>query len=359
MSNSANSSNDDGMAPTYIVAIILLALLLFYWLFHNQLIRAIFIIKRFELSIIMLWDNHYSMLMNWCNHVLESTVTLKQLKYLGYNTSDALMSIFWCVGITFIIIIFFFHPNRKYRQTFSMPSLSQFIAQRFHKVYTPKNETPSKTNLGTALTPVEYLQHHHLTPNERLDLIALHSNLSQQLGNRCGNVAQESLEISGLAVAFSLYILDKRKQADTLLSYLNYEFSQHNNQLKNFVNRYKLNKYLNKHLMECMSHDNIQKIVTKHHYTYTMLCSLLSTARKGGIVPTSSFLWLKPVNRTLWYALNNVGRKTLFSEGAAVISHWQFELSLNMPFSSPMIDNVSKALQQEYQLYESLHHDKS
>ena len=107
MSNSANSSNDDGMAPTYIVAIILLTLLLFYWLFHNQLIRAIFIIKRFELSIIMLWDGHYSMLMNWCNHVLESTVTLKQLKYLGYNTSDALMPIFWYVGTTLIIIIFF------------------------------------------------------------------------------------------------------------------------------------------------------------------------------------------------------------------------------------------------------------
>ncbi|WP_440682432.1 secretion/conjugation apparatus DotM-related subunit [Cysteiniphilum halobium] len=359
MTNSANSSNDDGMAPTYIIAIILLALLLFYWIFHNQLIRAIFVVKRFELSIIMLWDGHYGMLMNWCNHVLESTVTLKQLKYLGYNISEALTVIFWSIGIILITITFFFHPNRKYRQTFAMQSLSQFIAQRFSKVYTPKNETQPNINLSTALTPIEYLQQHSLIVDKQLNLTALHNNLSQQLGKHCGNVAQESLEVSGLATAFSLYILDKRKQADKLLSYLNFEFSHHKNRLKNFINRYKLNQHLNKYAVECIAHDEIQKIIKGHHYTYTVLCSLLNTARKGGIVPASSFLWLKTINRTLWYALNNVGRKTFFSEGAAIISHWQFELSLKMPFSSPMIDNVTKALQQEYQLYESLHHDKS
>ncbi len=363
MANSPNTGNDNdnGMAPTYMVAVILLTLLLLYWLFHNQFIRAIFMIKRFELSIIMLWDGHYSMLMNWCNHVLDSTVTLKQLKYLGYNTSEALTTSFWVLGVVFILVLFFFHPDRKYRKTFSMQSLSQFIAHHFTKVYTPNSsQTQSKVKLETALTPVEYLQHHHLIANGKLDLNLLHENLTQQLGRALNGLTKEDVEIYGLATVFSLCILDKRKQADKLLTYLNSEFGHGNtNGVKKFFTTQKLNHFLNKHLSECIAHAEIQTIMSKHHYTSTLLCALLSTARKGGIVPSSSFLWLKTVNRTLWYALNNVGRKTFFVEGAAITTHWQFEESLNASFSSAMIDNVITALQHEYQLHESLHDDQS
>ncbi|WP_116963320.1 hypothetical protein [Fastidiosibacter lacustris] len=358
MANAPNN-NDDGMAPFYVVSIILLMLLLFYWLFHNQIIRVVFLIKRLELMIIMSWDTRYMMLMNWCNHVLESTVTLKQLKYLAYNISDAFKPLFWIVGTGLIGILFFFHPSRKYRQTFSMQSLSRFIGKHFKKVCLPNDlQGNVDSAFDIALTPVQYLQKYKLIENKQLDIHALHNNLSQQLGSRWLGTKQMAIEIYGLFVAFSLCICDKRKQADKLFGYLNAEFTNNSNSFKKYINTRKLNQFINAHLTECISHSDIQAIISQHHYTYTLICALLHTARKSGIVPSASFLWLKKVNRTLWYALNNVGRKTFFSEGAAITAHWKFEEAIKTPMSSPMVQNVINALQHEYQLYELLNHDK-
>ena len=62
---------------------------------------------------------------------------------------------------------------------------------------------------------------------------------------------------------------------------------------------------------------------------------------------TSQFLWLKPINRTLFYTLNNVGRtRRLFVEGHAPFAHDEVERQVKQSLTQPQISGSIEALRQ-------------
>jgi intracellular multiplication protein IcmP len=89
----------------------------------------------------------------------------------------------------------------------------------------------------------------------------------------------------------------------------------------------------------------VQEILNKHAYTLTVMASLLNAARDDGVVPSSEFLWLKPIDRRLWYMLNCVGRQTPFSEVGGPFAHWRAEKEMGRRSLVPMIDEAIKALE--------------
>jgi len=89
----------------------------------------------------------------------------------------------------------------------------------------------------------------------------------------------------------------------------------------------------------------VQDIVQKHAYMVTVLASLLEAARDDGVVPSAEFLWLKPVDRRLWYMLNCVGRQTPYAEVGGPFAHWKAEKELGRSSLVPMIDEAIKALE--------------
>jgi hypothetical protein len=60
----------------------------------------------------------------------------------------------------------------------------------------------------------------------------------------------------------------------------------------------------------------------------------------AGVLPTASFLWLKEIDRFLWYALNNVGRRAFHVEGAGAICHFFHERIADQPLETPMFDEA-------------------
>jgi intracellular multiplication protein IcmP len=70
--------------------------------------------------------------------------------------------------------------------------------------------------------------------------------------------------------------------------------------------------------------------LSRHAFTSTGLMSLLEAAREGATLAPSSFRWLKGRNRTIWYALNCVGKKTSFTESSGTYAHWLLEKEINM-----------------------------
>lgn len=89
----------------------------------------------------------------------------------------------------------------------------------------------------------------------------------------------------------------------------------------------------------------IQNIINAHAYESTVMTALFLYAREDGVFPTADFLWLKPVDRKLWYVLNNVGRQTPHSEAAGVHAHFLAEKALKRALSMPMIEEAVKGLQ--------------
>lgn len=76
----------------------------------------------------------------------------------------------------------------------------------------------------------------------------------------------------------------------------------------------------------------------KHGMRETAMLSLMRSARKSGTVVSAQFPWLKRLDRPLWYALNNDGRKGIHVEGAAAMSHFAAELRSGTAISTPQVD---------------------
>ena len=63
-----------------------------------------------------------------------------------------------------------------------------------------------------------------------------------------------------------------------------------------------------------------QQLFSVHHWEYTYLCELLRQAKRQGKCGHTSILWLKPMNRVLFYAINQVGRWVPHAESSAVFA---------------------------------------
>lgn len=88
----------------------------------------------------------------------------------------------------------------------------------------------------------------------------------------------------------------------------------------------------------------VQKILKAHAYEFTVFASLLMYAREDGVVASADFLWVKPIDRRLWYVINNVGRQTPAAEVAGIFCHWYNELALKRPLSVPVVGAAVDAL---------------
>ena len=89
----------------------------------------------------------------------------------------------------------------------------------------------------------------------------------------------------------------------------------------------------------------VREVVGQHAYVYTVMASLLKQARNDGVVPSSEFLWLKPIDRRLWYMLNCVGRQTPYVEIAGAFAHWKAEIKMQRPSLTPMVDEATRGLE--------------
>lgn len=99
----------------------------------------------------------------------------------------------------------------------------------------------------------------------------------------------------------------------------------------------------------------VQQVIAQHAYLLTIMASMLELARSDGVLASAEFLWLKPIDRPLWYMLNSVGRRVAVPEIAGAFAHWLAEKELKTSIRTPMVDSAVKAMEIELSntLYES------
>jgi intracellular multiplication protein IcmP len=89
----------------------------------------------------------------------------------------------------------------------------------------------------------------------------------------------------------------------------------------------------------------VQQVIQSHAYILTVMASMLVLARLDGVQASADFLWLKPLDRRLWYTLNTVGRQTPFTEVAGIFAHWVAEKELGKKLQIPMVEEATNALE--------------
>lgn len=65
--------------------------------------------------------------------------------------------------------------------------------------------------------------------------------------------------------------------------------------------------------------------------------ALLCRARKKGVLASSQFLWLRPLDRPLWYALNQCGGRTAWVESLAPWAHYKAEEQAGQALTEPHV----------------------
>ena len=73
------------------------------------------------------------------------------------------------------------------------------------------------------------------------------------------------------------------------------------------------------------SNPTARQLFALHHWEHTYLFEMSFHAKKQGKCVDSEFLWLKPMSRFMFYAMNTVGRLTPHTESAATFAQHAYE----------------------------------
>ena len=78
-------------------------------------------------------------------------------------------------------------------------------------------------------------------------------------------------------------------------------------------------------------------VIERHAHTINVLVETLALARKKGRITHANLLWLKPVNRTLWYAVCGQGGQCPYFEANGPWAHAQVERLMGKKIPTPQV----------------------
>lgn len=239
---------------------------------------------------------------------------------------------------------------QNFRNIFDMPNLRSTEHQNWPQITPIMQVDLLAQDIGEgpwamALSPMKYCKLYDLLnvemknnkPVATLRRGAAFRNLSLQLGPRWSDPTTLPIYLKALFAIFAARINNDKTSADSLVDQIGASATNEKGNL-NFAGAEEL---MRKH----MNDKKVQKNIYIHAYITTVFASLLAASREAGVLATSEFLWLKPLDRRMWYMLNSVGRTTAVTEIAGAFSHWVAERKLGLPLSVPTVDEAVKGLE--------------
>lgn len=183
--------------------------------------------------------------------------------------------------------------------------------------------------------PWEFAAEHGLIENRKLDFRATEDVFFKQIGapfKGWDRLTPEELKVAAVCIA---RISGQVKAADQLLDELSLAAAKKRN---------KADAMIKQLMAKGKEHAEVKRLVKQHAHTRPLLCSLLKQARESGVLPAHRFYWLKPIDRTLWYALSDVGLQTASAEAAGVRAHWLLECHAKKQIFRPYVTTAVKGL---------------
>lgn len=354
---SQSGNQDNSMAPVWIITLLFIAIFFIWKLGHQHIVSFMFFINIWQAKLVNFFINNEALTnqIYLMQTIDPNTVEFNQLYDMTKNVGDFMR---YPVVLTLVILAIVLYNSNivlKFKKAHDMKSLKtqeQFNWPAIMPVV--KEDLVSQDiNVGPwamALTPMEFARKNKLL---KKDDILLDNPLpgqemtagvrkgdakrvfTMQLGPYWDGFEHLSPQAYALAGVFMARLNRDRDAATLILKTLDKTFASGKPDFS--VARPVVKKYQNSEL--------VQEIVAKHAYVLTVMASLLEGARDDGVVPSSEFLWLKPIDRRLWYTLNCVGRQTPFSEVGGPFAHWRAEKEMGRPSLVPMIDEATKALE--------------
>lgn len=170
----------------------------------------------------------------------------------------------------------------------------------------------------SGLSPLEFVKKHDLVHRRILNKKLATKVFEQQLGEKIGTVKGFKPHEKALFAVFASRLFgDNREESQTMLDALNRSSGK---------TGYPDFSIIEESFQKYADNENTSEWLNHHKYKPTLLYAMHREAVKFGKLPSSYFRWLKGIDRTLWYTLNNSGRKVGWSECAGVYSQAEWEI---------------------------------
>lgn len=344
---------DNSFAPIWILLLCGLAGWAIWTGLHEPIVSFVFKIKLVQANFISLFTNSVQDSIQYLQSTAPGTVSFKELVNLSSYIGTYLRIPIAIILVALAIILYYSNIVLHFRKVHSMKTLRSQEQVNWPQIAPIVNidlvkEDIDKGPWAMAMNPLNYCKKHDLLQTNTEDSKASHQGsplvlnvrkatkiFAMQLGSFWNSFDDLKDYEKMLFAIFSAKINFDDKHVRKLLDQVNYSVAQGK---LDFTG---VNDLLLKH----KDSSEVKKIISNHAYLYTIMASLLDAARKNGVLSTAEILWLKPMDRKLWYILNCVGRQTPYAEIAGCFAHWLAERKLGYKSFVPMIGEAVKALE--------------
>jgi intracellular multiplication protein IcmP len=292
----------------------------------------------------------------------------KRLEYFSLTGASmaaveriATIYIRWPLAVVFAIVavyIMFFSPRNKFKTRHTIESFIKTQAKMwpvispivdFNPIKSsariPGSEVPDKLPLfAEALSPEEWISWHRIpVSNGVVDREAARRALLLQLGPRWNGLDGQAPYFRALFAAFALKGAQKREESDEFLGDVSLCWTAK----AGFHLTPKVAAEVKKIIHDPEIGGKALEEAARHAYRTTAMLGVLRWARSmGGVLAPAQFLWLRGTDRHLWYALNNLGRRSFHAEGMGAMAHFMAEQAAKKPLPIPRVDTAVVTLNQ-------------
>ncbi len=293
----------------------------------------------------------------WLPEARVSDIGYPEIRVMTYMAVLPLRNVF--IGLLGVMMLWmiFYGPGTGYKRRMGLEQLMKEQARSFPAIapflkFNPRNmpyrvigeAVPAQLPMfAEALSPEEWIAFHEIkVQNNQVDLNGAWQALGQQLGRRWQGPFKLEPHAQGLYAAFALRHARKRKESEELLSQMSLSWTPE----KGLKLPFKIKMQIYKILKDPKLGGTLQKYADQHAYETTALLRCLARARQeGGVLAPASFLWLRGLDRTLWYPLNNLGRRSYHAEAVGALVHYTNELIAGQKIPTPRFEDVIRGIE--------------
>ena len=385
-------TGDEGAMTLILLFIVIVFILVGIWfLFHAQLSKAISWVRYAEMSVASVWvPENFRVAMpetqsgkeaafdvlkrhdgltnplrydSWRAYIPGSDGNAYKFRDFGNLSLLALTPWKWVVAALLALMGVYAMlraPSTYYRGKFNLDGLIDVQSKVFPQIapfinFNPNDMTsrvigeavPKTLPLfSEALSPEEWVAYNRISfEGGVLDEKAAIKSFAAQLGDRWRGAKHLKPYQIILLAAFCLKSLKKRDEADAMLARLAtcWDYKKGLN-----LSRSKgLEADALKILKNKTHTEEMMKVLRQHAYVTTAMIRALHYARsEGGVLAPAQFVWLRGYDRSLWYALNNLGRQAFHMEAMGAMSHYRTEKRTRRPVPTPRVGDAVQGLKE-------------
>lgn len=326
-----------------------------WYLYKKYIITAYFKLKLAEIYLISFFTNRLDDVRTVILSANPEAYDVQQVLQVGDAVGNYLRIPLVLILVTLAVVVYFSNSTRVYKRTYSMRMLAQLERVNWPQITPVVNLDLINTDLdkgpwAMALTPMMFCKRYKLIEERRrtqqdsrkdrspVEAVLIRGAANKifliQLGSFWQGIEKLPAHTKALFAVFAARINNDSKAAADFLA----KMAASSGTKLDFTGTDEL---LRKH----WGTKAVQEVVQSHAYVLTVMASMLDKARLDGVQASADFLWLKPIDRRLWYMLNTVGRQTPFCEVAGPFAHWCAEKEMGRKLWVPFVEEATNALE--------------